>query len=90
MKHPVANITVEGAGHNPYAVVAEGKEAFAKRMEEDGHYQRIDGISTTAEERAKIADTVYQKAVEYVGKHPHASAPLPQAPVAKKTDENKK
>lgn len=74
MKHPVANITVEGQGWNPYAVVAEGKEAFSKRVEDEGHYQRLsDGMSTTSEQRAEIAGTVFEKASAYAEKHPSAS-----------------
>jgi hypothetical protein len=92
MKHPVANITVEGAGHNPYSVVSEGREAFIKRMEEDGHYQRMsDGLPTTAEQRAKIATAVYDKAVDYVTKHPSDTVTLPAAaPKTDKKDDAKK
>lgn len=60
----------EGQGWNPYALVAEGKEAFKARVLEEGHYQRgEEGISYTDEERAQIADKAFEKAQAYVDKH---------------------
>lgn len=70
MKHPVANITIEGQGWNPYAVAAEGKDAFTKRVLADGHYlKNEEGLGYTDEDRTALAGKVFDKATEYVAKH---------------------
>lgn len=69
MKYPQANITIEGQGWNPYAVAAEGKEAFSARVVEDGHYLRGgDDIPLSEDERKTIAGHVFDKATDFVAK----------------------
>lgn len=69
MKHKAANIMYEGQGWNPYALVAEGRDNFKKRIIEEGHYQRDEeGMPYAEDERVAIADKAFDKAEAFVEK----------------------
>lgn len=91
MKHPQANISVEGQGWNPYAVVAEGKDAFVARVIADGHYQRGDeDIPLSEDERKTIGSVVFDKAQAYVDKHKPKTEESPKSESKKEKDTKEK
>lgn len=67
MKYPVANISHEGQGWNPYAIADEGKTAFADRVIKDGHYQRdATDVPLTEDQRRELASQVFDRSVAFV------------------------